>query len=68
VSVITTSKNFDVVPGLNTLGPGVKDQLACMSCDDCRFATDGCKMLSVVRTQAELLTASYCAPEVSHGN
>ena len=56
-----------IVPGLNTLGPGVKDQLACLSCGDCRFGTDGCKMMSIARAQAERLAASYCAPEVTHG-
>ena len=44
-----------IVPGLNTLGPGVKDQLACISCGDCRFGQKGCRMVQVVQTQAERL-------------
>jgi hypothetical protein len=36
-----------VLPALNTLGPGVKEQLACLACGDCRFAEGKCKMLAL---------------------
>jgi len=37
-----------IVPALNTLGPGVKDRLSCLSCGDCRFQDGECKMVNVV--------------------
>lgn len=51
-----------IVPGLNTLGPGVKDQLACLSCGDCRFGEDGCRMAVVSKSQAERLNRGYPVP------
>lgn len=50
-----------IIPGLNTLGPGVKDQLACLACGDCRFGEQGCKMLAVVEEQRRRLSLSYQA-------
>lgn len=65
--VMDTLPGVRIVPGLNTLGPGVKDQLACLSCGDCSFGTAGCKMLGITRRQADRLAASYCTPESAHG-
>jgi len=48
-----------IIPGLDTLGPGVKGELACLSCGHCRFGEDGCAMLGVARLQAERLVLSY---------
>jgi len=48
-----------ILPGLDTLGPGVKGELACLSCGHCRFGEDGCAMLGVARLQAERLVLSY---------
>ena len=48
-----------VVPGLNTLGPGVKGELACLACGDCRFGQDGCKMLRLAQAQANRLSSAY---------
>jgi hypothetical protein len=48
-----------IVPGLDTLGPGVKSDLACLACGDCRFGEDGCKMLQLVEEQANRLGYSY---------
>ena len=48
-----------IVPGLDTLGPGVKDQLACLACGDFRFGEAGCKMLRVAEEQARRLAGSY---------
>jgi len=46
-----------VVPGLNTLGPGVKDRLSCLSCGDCRFAEGRCKMIAVLDVASRMLSA-----------
>ena len=51
--------NVRLVPGLDTLGPGVGDQLACISCGDCRFGTEGCAMTSIMRVQSDGLERSY---------
>ena len=48
-----------IVPGLDTLGPGVKGELACLACGDCRFGEDGCKMQRVAQAQSSLLTDGY---------
>ena len=48
-----------IVPGLDTLGPGVKGELACLSCGHCRFGEDGCAMLPLSRLRAERLSCSY---------
>jgi hypothetical protein len=50
-----------IVPGLNTLGPGVKDQLACLACADCRFDSGRCRMVELVKAQAEALETGYGA-------
>lgn len=52
-----------IVPGLNTLGPGVGDLLACVSCGDCRFGTDGCQMTRSLALQARRLTEGYSIAE-----
>lgn len=52
-----------IVPGLNTLGPGVGDQLACVSCGDCRFGTDGCQRTRSLALQAKRLTEGYSIVE-----
>ena len=48
-----------LVPGLDTLGPGVKGDLACLACGDCRFGQDGCKMLRLAQAQANRLSSAY---------
>ena len=48
-----------IVPGLDTLGPGVKGDLACISCGRCEFGEAGCKMLGLAKEQAERLAGSY---------
>ena len=48
-----------ILPGLDTLGPGVKGELACLSCGHCRFGQEGCAMLAVARLQAERLVLGY---------
>ena len=48
-----------LVPGLDTLGPGVKDQLACMACGNCEFGEAGCKMLRITEEQARRLAQGY---------
>jgi hypothetical protein len=48
-----------IVPGLNTRGPGVKDQLACLACADCQFVSGRCRMLEIVRLQPATLEASH---------
>ena len=48
-----------ILPGLDTLGPGVKGELACLSCGHCRFGEEGCAMLAVARLQAERLALGY---------
>lgn len=48
-----------IVPGLDTLGPGVKGELACLSCGHCRFGEEGCAMLAVAREQAARLATGY---------
>ena len=60
--------NVPIVPGLNTLGPGVRDQLACISCGDCRFGTHGCQMTRLLALQVKRLNESYATveTEVSH--
>jgi hypothetical protein len=50
-----------VVPGLNTLGPGVEDRLACLACGDCGFASGRCRMIELVGEQAVRLEATYGA-------
>jgi hypothetical protein len=48
-----------IVPGLNTLGPGVKDQLACIACGECKFGEKGCAMARISGEQAKRLGGSY---------
>lgn len=48
-----------LVPGLDTLGPGVKGELACVACGHCEFGEAGCKMLRITEQQAERLSKSY---------
>lgn len=48
-----------VVPGLDTLGPGVKDQLSCLACGDCRFAAGECKMVVLAKVASEKLSGAY---------
>ena len=48
-----------LVPGLDTLGPGVKAELACLACGHCEFGDGGCRMLRVVDEQARRLLRSY---------
>jgi len=48
-----------LVPGLNTLGPGVKAELACVACGDCRFDEAGCRMLRLAEEAAARLRAGY---------
>jgi hypothetical protein len=50
-----------LVPGLDTLGPGVKGDLACLACGDCQFGESGCKMLRVAEAQAQRLSRGYPA-------
>lgn len=50
-----------LIPGLDTLGPGVKGDLACLACGDCRFGTSGCKMLRIAEEQARRLSQGYPA-------
>lgn len=54
-----TLPTLRLVPGLDTLGPGVKGELACLSCGDCRFGEGGCAMLAVARRQSERLDVGY---------
>jgi hypothetical protein len=48
-----------IIPGVNTLGPGVKDKLSCLACGDCGFGEGRCKMLSVVEESRARLLDSY---------
>ena len=48
-----------LVAGLDTLGPGVKGDLACLACGDCRFGEAGCKMLEIAKAQANRLSNGY---------
>jgi len=48
-----------LVPGLDTLGPGVKGELACLACGHCEFAEGGCKMLRLAEEQARRLSRAY---------
>ena len=50
-----------LVPGLDTLGPGVKGELACLACGDCRFDDGGCRRLELAEEQARRLAAGYAA-------
>jgi len=50
-----------LVPGLDTLGPGVKGELACLACGHCEFGTAGCKMLRIAEEQAWRLSRGYTA-------
>ncbi|NWG12930.1 MAG: hypothetical protein HXY20_05270 [Acidobacteria bacterium] len=50
-----------LVPGLDTLGPGVKGELACLACGHCEFGEAGCKMLRVAGEQARRLSLGYPA-------
>ena len=50
-----------LVPGLDTLGPGVKGELACLACGHCEFAEGGCKMLRLAGEQAQRLSRGYPA-------
>jgi len=48
-----------LIPGLDTLGPGVKGELACLACGHCEFGDGGCRMLRVADEQARRLARSY---------
>jgi len=48
-----------LVPGLDTLGPGVKGELACLACGECHFGEAGCGQLRAVREQARRLGDGY---------
>jgi len=48
-----------LVPGLDTLGPGVKGELACLACGQCEFGETGCKMLRIAEEQARRLSRGY---------
>lgn len=48
-----------LVPGLDTLGPGVKGDLACLACGDCRFDEGGCRRIRLADEQARRLAAGY---------
>jgi hypothetical protein len=48
-----------IIPGLETLGPGVKGELACIACGDCQFDNNGCKMLRILDDQVSKLRKSY---------
>lgn len=50
-----------IIPGLDTLGPGVKGELACLACGRCEFGTAGCRMLQVATLQAQRLSSGYAA-------
>ncbi len=50
-----------LVPGLDTLGPGVGDRLACLACGDCGFDSDGCSRTLVLQRQVERLAAGYAS-------
>lgn len=50
-----------LVPGLDTLGPGVNGELACLACGHCEFAEGGCKMLRLTEEQARRLSRAYPA-------
>lgn len=52
-----------IIPGLNTLGPGVKGELACLSCGDCSFDDEGCRMTKITKIQFEALSKSYRSKE-----
>jgi len=54
-----TLSGVRIVPGLNTLGPGVKDQLACIACGECKFGDTGCAMARISGEQAKRLGYSY---------
>lgn len=45
--------------GLDSLGPGVKSELACLACGDCQFDQGGCRRLAIVEEQARRLSRSY---------
>ena len=57
--VRNTLPGVRIVPGLNTLGPGVKDQLACIACGECKFGDAGCAMARAAAEQAKRLEAGY---------
>jgi hypothetical protein len=48
-----------IVAGLDTLGPGVMGDLACLACGRCEFDEAGCKMLRVVKEQADRLSQGF---------
>jgi hypothetical protein len=50
-----------LIPGLDTLGPGVKGDLACLACGNCQFGASGCKMLRIAEEQARRLSQGYPA-------
>ena len=48
-----------LIPGLDTLGPGVEGELACLACGDCHFGEEGCGQLRVAREQSRRLSDGY---------
>ncbi len=50
-----------LIPGLDTLGPGVKGELACLACGHCEFGEGGCRMPSLVEEPARRLSRGYPA-------
>jgi hypothetical protein len=57
-----------IVPGLDTLGPGVKAELACLACGRCEFAEGGCKMLRSGRGAGTTTVAGYPQEERSNAH
>lgn len=57
-----------IVPGLDTLGPGVKGELACLACGRCEFAAGGCRMLRLVEEQGRRLSRAYPQEERSNAH
>jgi hypothetical protein len=48
-----------LVAGLDTLGPGVGGELACLACGHCEFGEAGCRMLRLADEQAQRLSRAY---------
>jgi len=48
-----------IVPGVNTLGPGVTDKLACLACGDCGFEDGRCKQVAWLQQASVRLQESY---------
>lgn len=57
--VRNTLPGVRIVPGLNTLGPGVTDQLASIACGECKFGEMGCAMARISGELAKRLSGWY---------